>query len=175
MFSGHTLTKVGVTIPIISQAAIAVDVFMLISGYLLCYQFHRLETMEPWTRSSSWLRFYTRRFFRIAPLYCLALLVALVFDTQYETDRNLVFSIFPPDCLGLSPVNILVHGTFLYGLLPSYASNNHLPDWSLSLEMQYYAMLPLLMIAVRRFGYLIVCFPQCIFNRFYRTLMRIKN
>ncbi len=178
VFSGHGLSKVGVTIPIISQPAIAVDVFMLISGYLMCYQFHRLETAEPWTRSSSWLRFYTRRFFRIAPLYYLALLAALVFDTQYEAYRNLVFTTFPPDWLGflgrdpsrrglgLSPVNMLFHGTFLYGLLPSYASNNVLPDWSLSLEMQYYALLPLLMILVRRFGYLIVCFPLVVISAY---------
>ena len=178
VFSGHGLYRVGVTIPIISQAAIAVDVFMLISGYLMCYQFHRLETVEPWTRSSSWLKFYTRRYFRIAPLYYLALLVALVFDSQYEIYRNLIFATFPPDWLGfigndpshrglgLSPVNILVHGTFLFGLLPSYASNNHVPDWSLSLEMQYYALLPLLMIAVRRFGYLMVCFPLVVISAY---------
>lgn len=171
VFSGHGLSKVGVSVPIISQASIAVDVFMLISGYLMCYEFHKLETVEPLMRSSSWFRFYTRRFFRIAPLYYLALLVALVFDSQYETYMNFVLAKFPPDWLGLigrdpshrglglSPVNILVHGTFLYGLLPAYAANNILPDWSLSFEMQYYAFLPLLMILVRRFGYLLVCFP----------------
>jgi len=53
VFSGHALSKVGVIIPIISQPAIAVDVFMLISGYLMCYQFHQLETVEPWSKSSA--------------------------------------------------------------------------------------------------------------------------
>jgi peptidoglycan/LPS O-acetylase OafA/YrhL len=41
--------------------------------------------------------------------------------------------------------NILTHITFLFGLFPQYASNDVLPDWSLSLEMQFYVAIPLIL------------------------------
>jgi peptidoglycan/LPS O-acetylase OafA/YrhL len=48
--------------------------------------------------------------------------------------------------------NAALHVTYLFGLLPATASNNILPDWSLSLEAQFYVAFPFLMLFIRRFG-----------------------
>jgi peptidoglycan/LPS O-acetylase OafA/YrhL len=45
--------------------------------------------------------------------------------------------------------------TFTFGLFPPFASNNALPDWSIGLEMQFYAVFPFLMLTFRRVGYLV--------------------
>src|SRR5262249_15208542 len=46
---------------------------------------------------------------------------------------------------------------YLFGLSPKYAFSTMLPDWSLSLEMQFYAVFPVLALAMRRFGWLVTC------------------
>ncbi len=44
----------------------------------------------------------------------------------------------------------LSHVTFLFGLFPSQAVTSPLPDWSLGLEAQYYAIFPLIMLLWKR-------------------------
>jgi peptidoglycan/LPS O-acetylase OafA/YrhL len=51
-------------------------------------------------------------------------------------------------------LNILSHITFLFGLSPELERSTWLPDWSISLEMQFYALFPFIMLAARRFGWL---------------------
>jgi peptidoglycan/LPS O-acetylase OafA/YrhL len=46
--------------------------------------------------------------------------------------------------------NTLIHATFLFGLLPKYAASNISADWSIGLEMQFYAAFPLLFFALRK-------------------------
>jgi peptidoglycan/LPS O-acetylase OafA/YrhL len=133
----HGVYMVDVSIPFIDNAGYGVDVFMMISGFLMVYQFRRGQAFEPWESPKTWLRFYIRRFFRIAPLYYLALIVAL---------RGTAFDV----------KNVLLHLSFLFGLFPKYCSNNQLPDWSLTLEMQFYAVFPFLMLFIRRFGYVML-------------------
>lgn len=48
--------------------------------------------------------------------------------------------------------DLLLHATFLFGVIPSQANNNILPDWSIGLEMQFYFLFPFMMLALRRIG-----------------------
>ncbi|MEI9997914.1 MAG: hypothetical protein WDO13_01465 [Verrucomicrobiota bacterium] len=51
-------------------------------------------------------------------------------------------------------MNLLLHATYLFGLIPEYAYRTPLPDWSLSLEMQFYAVFPFIVVLARRIGWL---------------------
>jgi peptidoglycan/LPS O-acetylase OafA/YrhL len=45
---------------------------------------------------------------------------------------------------------IFLHITFLFGLVPGMENSTPLPDWSLSLEMQFYFIFPLLLIVFKK-------------------------
>ena len=64
---GHATILTGTRIPILSKPDLAVDLFMMLSGFLMCFHYLERRETEPWHRRSTWTLFWTRRFFRIAP------------------------------------------------------------------------------------------------------------
>ena len=56
----------------------AVDLFMMISGFLMVAQADARGTAEPLSQGRNRLRFWLRRYFRLAPAYYLALGLAVV-------------------------------------------------------------------------------------------------
>ncbi len=147
----------------IPPGPIAVDIFMFISGLLMAYNYRRREELEPWNSTSTWKLFYIRRFFRIAPLYYVFIAYSFLLQGEYSNWQQHIRVAFPlpwqdmmsrdPSQASLSIPNILSHFSFLYGFFPQFCSNNLLPDWSLSLEMQFYVVFPILMLLLRRIGY----------------------
>jgi peptidoglycan/LPS O-acetylase OafA/YrhL len=169
---GHCANATGVSLKPLPGAGHAVDVFMILSGFLMALYFHEREKIEPWEKPSTLLYFYTRRFFRIAPVYYLFLFVAILFLEQFnilmtihsgQTESN-----WNPELTSFISNNILLtiimHVTFLFGLVPSFVQDNILPDWSISLEMQFYAVFPFIMLLIRKIGYTI---PVIIFSIIY--------
>lgn len=122
-------------LPVFSSAAFAVDIFMNISGFLMMYHYYLREATEPWGRWQTVIQFYIRRFFRIAPLYYVLLLV--VYCWRREGDWHWF-------------INRLA---FTFGFLPDQAANCIMPDWSIALEMQFYAVFPGIALLVRRIGF----------------------
>ena len=53
-----------------------------------------------------------------------------------------------------SIVNFFAHISFAFGFLPYYSARTTIPDWSIGLEMQYYALFPFIMLIIMRFGYI---------------------
>lgn len=124
---------------------IAVQIFMMHSGYLMVHH-ARL-------RPSSARDFWTRRFFRVTPGYWLALALAFGlgswFVAGYGSLRDLrpgywTGDLYDPTQIRYTALNFLLHATYLFGLSKAYASSTLLPDWSISLEMQFYAVFPAL-------------------------------
>lgn len=156
---GHSLFLCGAYFPILSAPGVAVYAFMVMSGFLMALHFRLREAREPWDKRKTWLLFYIRRFFRIAPLYYVVLIVAFAFHHQYMTNYYHVQRLFPfflnhpPTFVApFSLTSLVLHFGFLFGLLPSTADNNILPDWSIGLEMQFYFLFPFMMLTLRRFG-----------------------
>ena len=141
---------------------IAVDLFMVLSGLLMAYTVQARESTEPMSSPSNWLRFYVRRYFRLAPAYylCLFLVVALapLYLGGYTHLRELNPAlwqgdwVYDPARTNYTAGNLLLHISFLFGLFPTYSFSTFLPDWSLSLEMQFYVVFPFIYLAMKRFG-----------------------
>ncbi len=165
VFAGHAAVYTGTTIAPLPPPGVAVDCFMLLSGFLMSFIFLERQDKEPWSSGATWLKFYLRRFFRIAPVYYLLLAVAFAAAEPLQTlsGSNAEENPRPwsdaeftdPARTQVDWLNILTHVTFTFGLFPPFASNNALPDWSIGLEMQFYAAFPFLMVVFRRVGYLV--------------------
>lgn len=138
----------------------AVDLFMILSGFLMAANSQARSSWEPLDSARNCSRFWLRRFFRIAPAYyvslSLAFLAAPAFAAGYAELQKLpgdapAFDI--EQFTDFSAANFLLHLSFLFGLGPHACSSTLLPDWSLSLEMQFYLAFPLIFIVMERFGF----------------------
>lgn len=149
----------GIPIP---NAKIAVDLFMVISGFLMFANASLRANTEPLDTARGTIRFWTRRFFRLAPAYYASLLAVVLLNTWYldgylslqglNPDKWPRGGVYDPRSSDYSARNLLWHVTFLFGLHPNRSFSTFLPDWSLSLEMQFYAVFPFLWLFVRRFN-----------------------
>lgn len=145
-------------VPLLSWGGLAVDLFMMLSGFLMAHHYILRQDREPWRKPRTVVRFWTRRFFRIAPLYYLLLAVALLFGPALGGFRDIIAEAWPHTAtepsryLDQSLTNALVHMTFLFGFSPDYSFRTALPDWSIGLEMQFYLAFPFLMLLMDRMG-----------------------
>lgn len=155
----HAAVFVGFNTKLIPGAALAVDIFMLISGFLMTYTLNKNRNILS---KQFIISFYLRRIFRIVPVYYLMLLISIIFYSEFAQFFREATVAFPPlwvSDLGNDPsirsitlTNIVLHLTFLFGFDPRYASNMPILDWSLALEMQFYAVVPFLVMAMRKYG-----------------------
>lgn len=144
------------------SAKVAVDLFMMISGFLMAANAQSRALSEPLENVENWRRFWLRRFFRIAPAYYVSLVAAAVFSTYFLSGYEALQAINPsrwpsggpydPARIQFTFKNLVLHATFLFGLHPSYSFSTFLPDWSLSLEMQFYFVFPLIILLLVKFG-----------------------
>lgn len=162
VFLGHAAHFSQWTLPLISRPGFAVNLFMLLSGFLMFYQSEIRTKKEPLEDLNNWKIFWVRRFFRIAPLFYLALALAFIIGPFLANDW---YAIRAADGVfddltrfrDQSALNIFLHSTFLFGFLPEYATRTALPDWSIGLEMQFYLLFPLLFLLMKQSGPMKIC------------------
>jgi peptidoglycan/LPS O-acetylase OafA/YrhL len=151
----------GIRPAIIRSGGPTLDLFFLLSGFVLIHQYERRRELQPVSDPSATKRFYfiqffVRRFFRIAPLYYVLLLVSFLEQpllekaTLYITHHAWVFMEIFRD---VSWTNLVLHLTFAFGVLPKYCYHSGLPDWTVGLEIQFYIVFPILILLILRFGY----------------------
>ena len=155
----HVQILVGLeAIPVLSWGGLAVDLFMLLSGFLMAHHYLQRAAFEPWQQPRTALYFWIRRFFRIAPLYYLLLIAALAMGPWLGEHRTAIANVWP--WTATSPErytdqsldNVLMHVSFVFGAIPLYAFRTALPDWSIGLEMQFYLVFPGLMLLLAWLG-----------------------
>ena len=162
VLTAHCLIWGGAGVSMLPNPKLAVDLFMIISGYLMALNANIRENNEPLSKASSWLLFWLRRYFRLAPAYYLALLVAILcsdyFLSGYQALREInpqrwqTDTVYDPKLIHYTVENIFYHLTFVFGMMPKYTFSTMLPDWSLSLEMQFYLVFPFIYLAMRSLG-----------------------
>ncbi|MBV4366782.1 acyltransferase family protein [Erwinia phyllosphaerae] len=180
---GHICILADCHIPLISSPGIGVDLFILLSGYLMAKNYIERRDVEPWDHATTIKKFWLRRFFRIAPLYYILLIVAIAAGPWFGEMRDIISQFFPKTATEASRysdqslANIVNHVTFVYGFLPHYAFNTVLPDWSIGLEMQFYLLFPFIMLITARFGYgksllaimVLCCIGRFVFHNYYEA------
>ena len=155
-FAGFQENNVPSVIAVVMHGAYAVNVFMMMSGFVIA------KVLAD--KNESYWVFLTRRFLRIYPGFLVALAVAILarplyipillasraplpwhYDRIWDAENN---HFWP---------HILAHLSMLYGVIPEstlrYSGIALLgPAWSMTIEFQYYLVAPLLILIARRFG-----------------------
>ncbi|CAB3798903.1 acyltransferase family protein [Pararobbsia alpina] len=122
-----------------------VSAFFVISGYCI-HRAHAVKLSQDRTYRVDSGRFWVRRLIRIYPALTAALLITLLCDS---ISGHLVPGFYK---LGdLSPASFLINLAALEGLFSQpYGSNG--PLWTLAIEIQLYAVYPLVFLLRRRLG-----------------------
>jgi peptidoglycan/LPS O-acetylase OafA/YrhL len=139
------------TFPLV-WGSIGVPIFFVLSGYCI----HRSQARRPLHFNST--TFLVRRFFRIYPVLFGALLLTLLCDWA---SRH-----YLPNSYRLGDTSIwlfFVNLFSLQGILGNtYGSNGAL--WTLSIEVQFYALYPLLLVVMYRLGNVTTLAALAFFN-----------
>ena len=149
---GHVFQQTALGSPILwlpLHNGYAVDLFMMLSGYLMFRLYGASADSKP-------AAFWLRRWFRLTPLYFTCLLLAFLTASSFLVARKAIFE-FSQFNFATWPIrsdwpSALAHVTFAFGLIPSLSQSTAMPDWSLSLEMQFYLLFPALVALFKRVG-----------------------
>ena len=117
--------------PAVLNGGTGVTLFFIVSAFSLC-----LSARPGESHGTAWTAFMLRRFFRIAPLFYLILLVSLVRDV-------LLFGAWH------SPAMIAVNAAFLFNFWPGQETGIVWASWTIGVEMPFYALFPFLMTRTR--------------------------
>lgn len=153
---GHVSLFLGCNYPLLNNPAIAVDLFMVLSGLFIANTFDALRQRHDHTQAARY--FWIRRVLRIWPLYATILTLCWLFIghcDQWMQATNAAFPRAGADAF-LAPRyrlptwdDALLHYSMLFGVVASSATSTPLPDWSLSLEFQFYLLFPWLYLLLR--------------------------
>ncbi len=145
-FAVVTVVLYHISVHLLPGGFVGVDVFFVISGYLITGQLEQRLENESFT----FLDFYTRRFRRLYPALCLVLgvtavlgAILLVPDAQNQLGREL-------RAVATISVNyyFLGHENDYFGMAADHQPLLHM--WSLSVEEQFYLLWPLLLWGMQR-------------------------
>lgn len=174
VFCVHISILSGTHLPFVSWGALGVDLFILLSGFLMTHQSEQKSGPPSWLQRRTTIEFWCKRFFRIAPLYYLLLACSFWMNPLLELSRSAIGRYYPTSATDSlrytdsSWSNLFAHLSFIFGFIPAYSFRTALPDWSIGLEMQFYLFFPLLMLLVLKFGYSWMAFLSlllCILGR----------
>jgi peptidoglycan/LPS O-acetylase OafA/YrhL len=137
----------------LSYGAKGVQLFFFVSAFTLFMSFHRRYGKEK----HPMLNYGIRRFFRIAPMYYLAILFYVF-----------VFPMYP-----FSTIGTIYNFTFVHGLSIEWINNIVPGGWSIGVEMLFYVLLPFLFFRIKNLDQAIKFFiGSMIFKAILEYLIR---
>jgi peptidoglycan/LPS O-acetylase OafA/YrhL len=128
-FDGLDLRKL-----LIWSGRYGVELFFVLSGLTVTwnYQMHCHEHARPLAA------YFTRRFFRLSPMYYLTLVVLVFIGYNNVLEPT---TIAPPVDLK----NLALHFSYMHGLFPEYIRSILSPAWSLTPEVIFYVTVPMVL------------------------------
>lgn len=151
---GYSVEKLDGLLKIIRSGWYAVDVFIIISGFVI---FYLLDNQKE-----SYGEFIIRRFFRLWPLFIILFFISIPISLISVSNFNEFSLSFPDSQIGdgvlAEKINswwenigahVLLHASMLHGMVPNsmipYSPGAFLGTaWSISLEWQFYIIAPLI-------------------------------
>jgi len=118
----------GFMAPVVNAGFISVSYFILLSGFVLAYNYSERARNGELDRK----RFYEARFTRIYPIYFLSLLLSLgQLKIEYPTHTHAMFW-----------TGVVLTPLLLQGFVPAVATFMNTPAWTMSAEAFYYVIFP---------------------------------
>ena len=137
----HITTLSPVTVAIFDYGQLGVQLFFIASAITLC-----LSASER--KETSQINFYTRRFFRIAPLYYFGILLYFFWRCAYTSYLQGELSI-PQD---YTLLRVLENIIFVHGFDPSNFHYVVPGGWTIATEMAFYVIFPFLFLILEKYG-----------------------
>lgn len=114
-----------------------VQLFFIVSAFTLMLSYQNRKTEKHRTA-----KFFIRRFFRIAPMYYLAIILILL-------DNLLNLNFYKIDHQSYTIVEIISNFLFVNGFFPEYINRLVPGGWSITVEFTFYMVLPFLCIKIK--------------------------
>ena len=136
---------------IVEQGRMGVQLFYIASAFTLFYSLSQRsvsETQSQQVEKYPKMFFFIRRYFRIAPLFYVAIVYYFwQYTTYYQGDISEA-----ADTSLFTIANILSHFSFTFGISP-YWINTIVPGgWSVGVEMIFYLLLPTFYFLYKKYG-----------------------
>ena len=122
----------GVLRALVDQGQRGVQLFFVVSAFTLITSWHH--------RHDGALRFYIRRFFRIAPMFWLAMVFFIFFSGWAPR-------YWAPD--GVTSSQVFLTSIFMHGWHPASFNSVVEGGWSIAVEFTFYLIFPILMLQIR--------------------------
>ncbi len=127
-FLEHSVHVPVLLAPVVNAGFISVSYFILLSGFVLGYNYNERARNGELDRK----RFWEARFTRIYPIYFLSLLLSLGnLRSEYPTHTHAMFW-----------TGVVLTPLLLQGFVPAVATFLNTPAWTMSAEAFYYAIFP---------------------------------
>jgi peptidoglycan/LPS O-acetylase OafA/YrhL len=118
----------GFLAPVVNAGFISVSYFILLSGFVLGYNYNERARRGELNRK----RFWEARFTRIYPVYFLSLLLSIgQFRSEYAAHTHAMFW-----------TGVVLTPLLLQGFVPAVATFLNTPAWTMSAEAAYYLIFP---------------------------------
>ena len=122
---------------------IAIDSFFVLSGFCLFYPIAR--DMFGESKFGGWKNFFIKRARRIYPSYIIVLLVAVLVPSF-----SYVGGMYDPKSFVSTARNVIMHLLFIHNFNAQTLGTMVSTSWTMSVEVQFYLLFPLLCIPFRK-------------------------
>jgi peptidoglycan/LPS O-acetylase OafA/YrhL len=132
----------------LGMAAIGVNLFMVISGFVLAYPLIESSSFKPQRIGF----FFQRRALRILPPYYVSIIVFALAPYLMAAIYRLLHVDAAPTFQPPTTTSVATHMLFVHNMVNGFVPNLNGSYWSLELEIQFYLLFPLLIVLARRYG-----------------------